>query len=192
MFQLTFYYKYASVVGKLARMSDRNNIKKLFILRPINSDHGNRYFSYFIPAKVIFEANTLYLEVQYYTNYYQTDAFFRATVFDIEVVCVRQVYSIQHVRCGEAIPGSNHISVDIALPFVPKRSVLKKMGASMLSSELAQEGIYTLTFLRNHVGNLQGLLDSIRQDVETYLPNMQVFIIAIYNVDWFVYEKIKS
>lgn len=179
MIQIVFYYKYTALLAeKLYRLNGCNKIQRLLIIEPIV--YRNDDFCLLKPSKYIFVPNTVYIAIEYLN--YHIDPFFSDTTTFIEVYCIRKTYlerQFQYIIASD-------LFVDIVLPFMPTTDILKKLKVFAISTEMAAEGLYKLTFVRKSYNkDMVHLFRNLQKDVETCIPNMPILVIGVYDTSWF-------
>lgn len=168
MIKTLVYYKYSHTFATKPNTVHRFSIlHTLYVVTPYKI---NNY---------VLQPNTLYVAIEY--NNACTDSFVFANFLDAEALC------FHHIYVGDAIwriPPST-LFVDIELPFKPDDSILRRLQIFTISTNRDARGLYRLTFVRKCHGSVAPLLQCVREDVETYIPDVPVLVTAIYSALWF-------
>lgn len=180
MIKTVFFYKSNQAFEHaLYSLSRCNTVRRLFVIDSRKVSDSTGFWTKCRNNEYILQPNNVYIAIEYIN--YRMDPFFYYTITDIEAQSIQTTYRIN--RIVNIAPCT--ICVDILFPFMPKREILNNLGVFTVATNKNKRGLYTVTFVRKYDGHLDNLLDGIRNNVESFLPNVPIMVTALYRADWF-------
>jgi hypothetical protein len=181
IFQMTGYYKYTTdLVKTLCKLGAFNRLKEISIIEPITFPIRDLYTFGLSSKSHSLTTSTHYAIIEYVN--YSTDPVFYHVLGFLEIFCARELFLVSQLKCILM----NDIFVDVVFPFMPTKKILKKIGIFCVSFDMTDYGLYKLTFVKQCDKNdVWWIIRQLQKDVEKYIPNIAILVVAIYRANWF-------
>lgn len=185
-----FYYKNTPTFATdLYNLSGCNKSFKVVFIEPNRRSfrwwHRFYHTLSFPPTKTTccLSYNVEYIGIQYMN--YSIDPFFIDHSHLIESICFREMI-IPHKRYPYYVNSTSPILFDIQMPFKPTIQLLRDLEIFSISSNVIDNGLYDLTFVRAiDTQNVASILYILQKHVEAFMSHVPLFVVDAYTSMWF-------